>query len=345
MRKLFALLLFFFLSLAWHPHKAHAYVAPVNCSGDGGHAEVYATATNLWSCVAVTGGGSSSITIGTTTITSGTTTRVLFDNGGLAGEYSISGTGNVAMTTNGVFTTPNLGTPSAITLTNGTGLPLSGLTGFGTGVATALGVNVGSAGAFLVNGGVLGTPSSGTATNLTGLPLSTGITGFGTGVITALAINTGSAGSIITLAGAAGTPSSINLSNATNLPTSAMPANQIVGGWSFVIDGGGSTISTGVKGFVVVPYACTLTDMWMLGDQSGSIVVDIWKKAFTTTLPAVGNTITASALPTISSAITVHDATLTGWTTAVAAGDMVGYNVNSITTMQRVTVTLKCNKT
>lgn len=69
------------------------------------------------------------ITVGTTTINSGTTTRVLFDNAGVLGEYTISGTGNVAMTTNAVFTTPNLGTPSAITLTNGTGLPTTGLTG------------------------------------------------------------------------------------------------------------------------------------------------------------------------------------------------------------------------
>ena len=40
----------------------------------------------------------------------------------------------------------------------------------GTGVATALGTNVGSAGAFVTNGGALGTPSSGTLTNCTGYP-------------------------------------------------------------------------------------------------------------------------------------------------------------------------------
>jgi hypothetical protein len=42
------------------------------------------------------------------------------------------------------------------------------ITGLGTGVATALAVNVGSAGAFVTFNGALGTPSSGTVTNLTG---------------------------------------------------------------------------------------------------------------------------------------------------------------------------------
>ena len=75
-------------------------------------------------------------------------------------------------------------------------LPVTSLTGLGANVATALAVNVGSAGAFVVNGGVLGTPSAGTLTNCTGLPV-TSLTGLGANVATFLA-----------------TPSSVNLAAA-----------------------------------------------------------------------------------------------------------------------------------
>jgi len=80
-----------------------------------------------------------------------------------------TGTGSLVFATSPTLVTPVLGTPTSGTLTNCTGLPVStGISGFGTNVATALAVNVGTAGAFVTNGGALGTPSSGTVTNLTG---------------------------------------------------------------------------------------------------------------------------------------------------------------------------------
>lgn len=98
-------------------------------------------------------------------------------NGG-TGVTTSTGTGSTVLSTSPTLVTPILGTPTSGTLTNATGLPVStGISGLGTGVATALAVNVGTAGAPVVNGGALGTPSSGTLTNATGLPLSTGVTG------------------------------------------------------------------------------------------------------------------------------------------------------------------------
>jgi len=80
-----------------------------------------------------------------------------------------TGSGALVFANSPTFVTPALGTPASGTLTNATGLPVAtGISGLGTGVATALAVNIGSAGAPVLFNGALGTPSSGTVTNLTG---------------------------------------------------------------------------------------------------------------------------------------------------------------------------------
>jgi hypothetical protein len=86
---------------------------------------------------------------------------------------------------------------NAIVVGGGAGLAPATVT-TGTGVVTALGVNVGTAGSFIVNGGALGTPSSGTVTNLTGTASiningTVGATTPTTGAFTSVSLTAGSA--------------------------------------------------------------------------------------------------------------------------------------------------------
>jgi hypothetical protein len=93
-----------------------------------------------------------------------------FSSANLAGALTDeTGSGAAVFATSPTLVTPILGTPSSGTLSSCTGLPIStGVSGLGTGIATALAVNTGSAGAPVLFNGALGTPTSGTVTNLTG---------------------------------------------------------------------------------------------------------------------------------------------------------------------------------
>ena len=109
---------------------------------------------------------------------------------------------------------------------------------------------------------------------------------------------------------------------------------------NFVIDGGGSAITTGIKGDIVLP-ACTIVAVQLLADQSTTTVVDIWKDTYANFPPTDADSITASAVPATSAATKSEDTTLTGWTTAVAEGDILRFNVDSTDNATRVTVALK----
>lgn len=121
---------------------------------------------------------------------------------------------------------------------------------------------------------------------------------------------------------------------------SSIPARAI----GITIDGAGSAITTGIKGDIYVPYACTITAVTMLADQSGSIVVDIWKDVFANYPPTVADTIidtgAGGTKPTISSATNSQDNTLAHWTTSVSAGDTIRFNVDSCTSITRCTLVL-----
>ena len=114
---------------------------------------------------------------------------------------------------------------------------------------------------------------------------------------------------------------------------------------TFIIDGAGSAIATGQVGHLEIPFACTIQQVTMLADQTGSIVVDIWKDTLANFPPTDADSITASAPPTISAAQKSQDTGLNGWTTSIAVGDVLAFNVDSCSTITRVTISLKVVRT
>jgi hypothetical protein len=121
--------------------------------------------------------------------------------------------------------------------------------------------------------------------------------------------------------------------------------NLTTGALVWVIDGGGSAITTGVKGYLQVPFACTITGWRALADQSGSIVVDVWKDTYANYPPTVADTIAGTEKPTLSAVIKNEDTSLSTWTTSVSAGDILGFNVDSVATVTKVTLEILVTRT
>lgn len=118
----------------------------------------------------------------------------------------------------------------------------------------------------------------------------------------------------------------------------------LIGTLGVTVDGGGSAPPTGVKGYVVVPYNGIITGWSIVSDGSSpTCTFDVWKIAAGTALPTVANTITAAAKPALAVGNVVRSTAISTWTTAtnLTAGDIIGFNLDAVSTGTRITLTLE----
>jgi hypothetical protein len=303
-------------------------------SGSGGGTVNFLRADGSWATPAGSGGTVSSVGLalpGIFTVTGSPVTGTGTLTGSLANENA-----------NLIFSGPSTGSAAAPTFRS---LVAADLPLFTTTLNGAVSASGGGTSNFLRADGSWASPagSGGTVTSvglsLPGIFTVTGSPVTSTGTLTG-SLATQSAN--LVFAG----PSSGGALAPTfrSLATADLPANQTIRAIGAGFDGGGSALTSGSTAvtYFTVPFACTIA-AWNITVDTGTITFDVWKIATGTAIPTVANSIVASAAPAIATGTAIHSTTLTGWTTAVAANDIFGVNINTVATATKASLTLQCN--
>ena len=120
-----------------------------------------------------------------------------------------------------------------------------------------------------------------------------------------------------------------------------LSATQIIG-VMFCMDGSGTPITAGTKGYVKVPFAGNITAWELLADVSGSMVIDV-KRCTYANFPTT-TSIAGSEKPTLSSSVKNQDTSLTTWTTALATGDILEFYVDSSSNVTKATLAISITR-
>lgn len=122
-----------------------------------------------------------------------------------------------------------------------------------------------------------------------------------------------------------------------------LPVHQKGAAWS---NKAGTAIVTGdaVEVTIQIPWNCVIREVSITTyGGAGSCVIDIEKgtySGFPTTASICG-----SSKPTISSSTKYNDTALSGWTTAITAGDVLRFQLESSSTFSQISIVLKLKET
>ena len=104
------------------------------------------------------------------------------------------------------------------------------------------------------------------------------------------------------------------------------------------INGSGNVPATGSKGFITIPFACTVQNWYLACDASGDVVIDL-KVSGTSIVGGGGNK------PTLTGAQSGNAAVVSWTDDTMAAGVIIEFNLDSIATITHVNLVLKVVKT
>lgn len=109
---------------------------------------------------------------------------------------------------------------------------------------------------------------------------------------------------------------------------------------------GGSVLATGLRYYVEVPSPFTITRVTQVATPSGSLASYVYKCTYAqfdggVTHPVAGDNICSATPPTITAATKSQDSTLSGWTVALADGDILAVGITSCATITFASLALK----
>ena len=103
---------------------------------------------------------------------------------------------------------------------------------------------------------------------------------------------------------------------------------------------GGGVLATGVRGYLPVEFTCYITGWQVFANTSGSIEIEVWKDTYANFPPNSFDLISGTEPVIITTALKAEDKSLSSWTTLITAGDVLAFNVNSVTDIEAAYLTL-----
>ena len=110
---------------------------------------------------------------------------------------------------------------------------------------------------------------------------------------------------------------------------------------NFIVDAGSADMTTGIKGSVAVDVTGTIEHAQITADQLGSVSVEI-KKSNYATYPNF-TTITDGGYVSLTNSQLIRDDNLNSWDKTITSGDILQFEVVSVTNIRRFLISLKLN--